>query len=222
MTRGIFNEYLRPGGNPPTPPPSEEVYITPEPLIRSNGDQTRSAPTTYEGGVYELAKDMTFNRVCIRNTGAAGNPAGVLAIYQNQQSGQEGTYNGDTALSLVATCEWSPGGVASNYIITPNEITGPVTELNLYNGLFWAIYGIDGAIVGSSLTMRTQAVNSQDLRNANIPSVGGNAYPVTFTTGLVVTAGSAPATLDPRQSGDGGDTVASTNDTPPIISLATV
>jgi hypothetical protein len=172
----------------------EETYLIPETRQdRGINDNTTTAATTFYGAYFYVYTRVKFNRINLYVSSSSGSPTMALGIYQN------------------------PGGGASNSVPRVVNVTSQaassgnlaitVSETLLDEGHIWLLWGRDSA--SDSFAMYGSWNTDIPLHTENIPS-GVGAFPTNFSTSLACSSG-PPATLDPRQTGDGGDTTAVTS-----------
>jgi hypothetical protein len=166
------------------------------------GQSTRAGQANYEGGSFYNDFRVQFNRVLIRLTAATPiTAAGRLLIMQTSDGRPA---SGANLANLKATCAIAvPGVGAQNVEITPSE--GTVT---LVPGIFYVIW----VETSAGITMRTYGTYNYDLL---CQSMQANYVPNQFTTNIA--GGGIPATLNPLETGSGGQSTATTNNVVPVI-----
>lgn len=178
---GTFNQVLTTNGLGRTSwqgGPETGNYI-PFPQIGIQGASSSiAAPTTYAGGVYYLYQDVTFSNITVR-TATTGTGNVTLAIYQ----GDNGTYNGSTAIPLKAFVNFTAPGTTNTSVTTPIGDT-----ITLKAGIIFVLWGRTSA---TAIALTTYPVSAVGLLNT-----GFVGYPSAFTGGPAVTA-TPPATIDP-------------------------
>lgn len=163
-------------------------------------DSTRPAQASYEGGMYYLYRDVSFNRVVMRFTAYSAGAQISMHIYQSA--------NGTATFPMtrVATITGFDPGATGNFAV-------PVTEgtVNLKAGIFFVLFGRPTA---AGLTLQTyQTATALSLLNTNLFA---GTYPLQYTTALAATT--TPATFNAITQG----TATAANALLPIIRLITI
>lgn len=180
---------------------SEAIPQPFQPNVQNN--QSKSSETNYTGAFYWLERVVTFNRLLLNIENLpAGDAPGRVLLYQ----APDGVFA--NSLPLVATFDFTA-------TVTGRTAVAPVSGslVALARGVFWLLIGSrDGAN-----PFAFSVYDTNDFPLFNDGTVAPSDKPTQFDTNIAATT--APATFDPRLSGD-ADSVE--GQTIPVIRLITV